>query len=165
MPVKKWSDAGQIIVKKLISHPLFVMADEIYCYVDCKGEVYTSDIFITAWKMGKKTAAPRIENGEMDFYYIERFDDLDLGTYGIPEPVTTKKANGNNVLVVMPGVAFDKHKNRIGFGKGFYDKYLEKHLDYRRIALAFSLQIVKDIPADTHDIKPEFVITEEEIYE
>ena len=165
MPLKKWSDAGQIIVEKLISHPLFVMADEIYCYVDCKGEVYTSDIFITAWKMGKKTAAPRIENGKMEFYYIERFGDLDLGTYGIPEPITTEKANGKNVLVIMPGIAFDANKNRIGFGKGFYDKYLEKHLDYRRIALAFSMQIVENIPADAHDIRPEVIITEEQIYE
>ena len=165
MLVKEWSDAGQIIVEKLISHPLFVMADEIYCYADCKGEVYTSDIFITAWKLGKKTAAPRIENGKMEFYYIERFDDLDLGTYGIPEPITNEKASGKNVLVIMPGVAFDANRNRIGFGKGFYDKYLEKHADYRRIALAFSLQMVENIPADTHDIRPEVIITEEQIYE
>ncbi len=165
MSIKKWSDNGQQVMETLLNHPLFLAADEIYCYADCKREVYTSDVFITAWKMGKKTAVPRIEGDEMEFFYIDCFADLDLGTFGIPEPVTTEMADGKNVLVIIPGIAFDKNRNRIGYGKGFYDKYLKKHPDYRSIAVAYSIQVLDTIPADIHDVKPEILITEEHIYE
>ena len=68
-------------------------------------------------------------------------------------------------LVIMPGVAFDKNCNRIGYGKGFYDKFLMKHPNARRMALAFELQRIPLIPTDAYDIRPHCLITEEMIYD
>ena len=70
-----------------------------------------------------------------------------------------------NSVVIMPGVAFDKTGNRIGYGKGYYDKYFSKYPDLCKIAIAFSLQIVSEIQADKFDVKADCVITESVIYE
>ena len=64
----------------------------------------------------------------------------------------------------MPGTAFDENRNRIGYGKGYYDKFLEKYPAYRTLALAFELQMVDAIPYDAFDVKPNQIITEEKIY-
>ena len=99
----------------------------------------------------------------MEFYYVQRFDELekdiqDLGT------CHEKKAKGDSVLVLLPGSAFDRNRNRIGYGKGFYDKYLIKHQQYRTLALAFEFQVVDSIPTDSYDIRPDGIITEETYY-
>ena len=66
--------------------------------------------------------------------------------------------------MIMPGVSFDEECHRIGYGGGFYDKYLEKHPDLHTIAVAFELQMYRELPFEEHDIKPEKVITEKHIY-
>ena len=100
----------------------------------------------------------------MEFYYVQRIDDLEKGYSGIWEPVTKKKAKGDSVLVLLPGSAFDRNRNRIGYGKGFYDKYLIKHQQYRTLALAFEFQVVDSIPTDSYDMRPDGIITEENYY-
>jgi len=66
--------------------------------------------------------------------------------------------------MIMPGVAFDKKKHRIGYGKGFYDKFLSEHEIEHKIALAFDFQILDSIPFDEYDIMPDMIITEKNIY-
>ncbi|PWJ52381.1 5-formyltetrahydrofolate cyclo-ligase [Faecalicatena contorta] len=161
-----WSNT---IFKKVISHPLYRHAGEIYCYVSFGEEVSTGGLISYSLKMGKKVAVPKIivNNGtkmKMEFYYIDSMEELQEGYYGIMEPPAKIKACGKDVLVIMPGVAFDIQCNRIGYGKGFYDSYLSVHPDYRRIALAYGMQCLKSIPAGGHDIRPEIIITEEENY-
>ena len=90
--------------------------------------------------------------------------ELSEGYYWISEPPAERQAAGSNVLVIMPGVAFDRRGGRIGYGKGFYDSYLGKHPEYRRIALAYEIQCLDLIPSEEHDIRPECIITEKEIY-
>lgn len=178
------------IVNRLIEHPLYQEADEIYCYVSFGDEVSTSRILETSWMLGKKLAVPRIlikqdqeskSAGDgtnckdtavssqspgryMEFFYIHSREELKEGYYGILEPVTTRKAQGRNVLVVMPGVAFDTSCHRIGYGGGFYDAYLKQHPKYRTIALAYSIQCLEQIPYEEYDIRPEIILTEKEIY-
>lgn len=161
---KKWDEHSHLIYEKVVSHPFFLDSDEIYCYIDFRNEVGTRKIIEEAWRLGKKVAAPRIEQSEMHFYYIQAFSELEIGHFGVLEPTNHKKAEGSNVLVIMPGAAFDLQKNRIGYGKGYYDKYLQLNPSYKTIALAFQLQIVPAIPYDQYDIKPEQIITEENIY-
>lgn len=152
------------IYENVIAHPLYEEAQEIYCYVSFQDEVSTDKLLEHSWKMGKRVAVPKIlvDNSAkyMDFFYIDSREELSPGYYGILEPESKKKAEGKNVLVIMPGVAFDEKLNRIGYGGGFYDTYLEKHPEYRRMAIAFSIQCVGKIPAEPYDIRPEVLITE-----
>ena len=73
-------------------------------------------------------------------------------------------ADGKDGLLIMPGVAFDEECRRIGYGGGFYDKYLEKHPGLYAIAIAFELQMYRELPCEEHDIRPEKIITEKQVY-
>lgn len=161
---KEWNEHSQEIYKKVVTHPFFLNADEIYCYIDFRREVGTRRIIEEAWRLGKRVAAPRIESSEMNFYYIDSYSELESGYFGVLEPTGKEKAEGKQVLVIMPGAAFDKERNRIGYGKGYYDRFLVKYHTYRTLALAFELQMVSDVPNEPFDVKPDQIITEEKIY-
>lgn len=160
-----WNEKSIQIYKYAIAHPLFLEAEEIYCYVDFRKEVQTRRILKKAWSLGKKVAVPKVIGKEMRFFYIADFHDLQSGYMGIDEPITTTEANAEKALLIMPGAVFSTELNRIGYGGGYYDKYIEKHASYTRMALAFSLQIVNIIPSEAHDKKPEIIITEDGNYE
>lgn len=162
---KEWEEKSHCIYKKVVTHPFFLQADAIYCYADYRREVGTCKIMEHAWNSGKKVAAPKVNGEEMEFYYIQSFTDLHDGFKGILEPTQTHLAQDENVLVIMPGAAFDMKCNRIGYGKGYYDKYLHAHSNYKTIAIAFELQMIKAIPAESYDVCPDIIITEEKTYE
>ena len=153
-----------MICNQVLTHPFFLNADTVYCYVDYRAEVATASIIKKAWECGKKVAVPRVEGDELRFYYIQSFSDLVEGYKGILEPREIHPADAQTALVLVPGVAFDRECKRIGYGKGFYDRFLSAHTHYRTMALAFELQIVDKIPADEHDICPQIVVTEENYY-
>lgn len=161
---KEWEEKSLVIYDKLISHPFFLESEEIYCYIDFRNEVGTKKIIETAWDMNKKVAVPKTEEKQMNFYYIHSWEELEEGRWGILEPKNGQLAEGKNVCVVLPGSVFDKNRNRIGYGRGYYDSYLEQHADYKKIAIAFELQILDEIPTEMHDVKPQCIITEETIY-
>lgn len=163
MPQEEWKEKSRRIFEKVTVHPFFLEAKEIYCYVDYKNEVETRSIIERAWELGKKVAVPKIIEDEMHFFYINSFSELKEGYFHIMEPPTDAKAEGSDVLVIMPGAVFDKNRNRIGYGKGFYDRYLEEHPSYQTLALAFELQFVENIPVDSHDKKPKVIIAEDKM--
>ena len=97
----------------------------------------------------------------MDFFIWTSKDPLSVNKYGIPEPISKKKVYPNILLV--PLVAFDKSNNRIGYGGGFYDRYINKIKKNKKIitiGLAFSFQKVNNIPINEYDIKLDFIVTE-----
>lgn len=161
---EEWTKKSHRIYEKAIVHPFFLNAEEIYCYIDFRNEVGTRKIVEAAWNLGKKVAVPKIMGNSMEFFYIQNWDELSSGNWGIMEPTTDNAACGDKVLVIIPGAVFDKGKNRIGYGKGYYDHYLEDHQNYQTMALAFELQMLENIPADAHDICPQIIVTEENIY-
>lgn len=163
MPQKEWQDKNAAIVRRVITHPLFLQAKEIYCYVDYQKEVSTKAIIEQAWLSGKRVAVPRINDCWMEFYYLTEFSQLEKGFCGILEPKNCQKANDRHPLMIMPGAVFDLQCHRIGYGGGFYDKYLETHTDCITMALAFAFQVEKAIPFETYDICPNMIITEEGI--
>lgn len=153
-----WSDT---IVKKVIATDMYKNCDTIYTYVAYKREVETKGLIEQAWKDGKKVAVPRVEGKVMNFYYITSFDELEKSDMGIPEPRPVNPADDEYALMVMPGVAFDKTMNRIGYGGGYYDRYLEEHTNLKRLAVAFEFQFVEGpLPTEPTDICPEMIITE-----
>ena len=109
--------------------------------------------FISLPKIKKKS--------HMDFFNWSTKDPLIINKYGIPEP-TSNKIKYPDILLV-PLVAYDKHRNRIGYGGGFYDRYIKKIGKKKKIitvGLAFSYQEVKKIPTNVHDIRLDFIVTE-----
>ena len=98
MTQEEWEFKSDLILKRLMEHPFFVEAREIYCYMDYRREVGTRRIIEKAWELNKKTAVPKVCGDDMEFYYVQRFDELEKGYSGIWEPVTKKKAKGDSVL-------------------------------------------------------------------
>lgn len=152
------------IAEKVFKTDLYQNAQTIYTYVAYNREVETRIIIEQAWADGKAVAVPRVEGDVMHFYLIQSFDELEPGCMGIPEPVTSVPAFDEQALMIMPGVAFDRKKNRIGYGGGFYDKYLEAHPSLGKLAVAFEFQFMDEVPTEPTDICPEMIVTESAIY-
>ncbi|MBS6195774.1 MAG: 5-formyltetrahydrofolate cyclo-ligase [Clostridiales bacterium] len=153
------------ICKALTGLEEFSGAEWIYLYIDCKNEVMTGEIMERALQMGKRVAAPKVIGKDMVFYEIFSREDLEPGYFGIPEPREgLKEAVGEEGLLLMPGVAFDREKHRVGYGGGFYDRYLEKHTGHFKAAVAFEFQMMDQVPTEPTDILPDLVITEKQIY-
>ena len=114
-------------------------------------------------KMGKKVAAPKVERDEIAFYEIGSIRECRPGAFGILEPASYKAPADEKGLILLPGLAFDMSGNRLGYGGGFYDKYLKSHPDYPCAALAFELQILDEVPHEEHDKTVDYIITPERI--
>lgn len=154
------------IAKKVITHPAFREADEIACYMTHGHEVDTQEIIKEAWRLHKKVSAPKVFGDDMEFYYFQSFSELAPAAYGILEPPGEHLAKtvGKHCLMIIPGAAFDPCGARIGYGKGYYDRYLERAPECIRMALGFSFQVVKQIRQEEHDIRMNYIITEEREY-
>ena len=130
-------------------------------YYPYNHEIDVMEIFKKFEKLNYEISLPKIKKrSEMDFYSWSTKDPLYINKYGIPEPITDKVTYPNILLV--PLVAFDKHFNRIGYGGGFYDRYIrkiKKNKDIITIGLAYSFQKVKKIQTNKYDIKLDFIVT------
>ena len=156
---------SRLICEKIMQMDAFLKADTLYTYMDCKGEVSTKLLMEAAWKMGKKVAAPRVHGENMTYYLIDSMDDVEPGYYDIPEPkAECPEAEDEQALLIVPGVGFDAMRHRCGYGKGFYDRYLSVHSAHTTIAVAFEFQVVDEVPAQPHDINPQYLITEERFF-
>jgi len=148
------------ILEKLLQMEKYKKATCIYCYIDFRNEVMTKPIIRRALSDGKKVAVPKIEGDGMEFYYIEGYEKLKPGTYGILEPEDCPLANDIDALMIMPGVAFDKENHRVGYGGGHYDRYLERPNRHFKIALAFQFQVFEHVPFEAYDIRPDLILTD-----
>lgn len=160
--IENWS---RKITEKVLSHPAFIQAEKIMVYADYNHEVITRYIIEEAWKLKKEVAVPKVSGKDMIFYKLTDFSQLEEGYYGIPEPTKGQIADWQDALMIMPGVAFDRDNHRVGYGGGFYDRFLEKHPGLVRLAIAFEFQILAQVPVEPTDILPQIIITEEKLYE
>ena len=161
-----WFKKSKIILNKLFSTVEFKKANVILFYASFDGEVETFEMMKKAQKLGKKIALPIIIKDQKKIIptQIQELDkDLHPGPFGIKAP---QNAEGCSVdvekldLVIVPGIAFDKHNNRLGRGAGYYDRFLGR-IPSRvpAFGLAFDFQIVDSLPhPDKHDIKVSRVI-------
>lgn len=160
---------GRKIIEKIISNNY----DIILSYADFKGEVKTNVINEFALKNDLKLYLPSVidkKNSIMEFYLVSTLEKLKEGHYGILEPsldnklFNYEKLKDHKILMIVPGVCFDSNLHRIGYGKGFYDKFLiNKPLIYKT-AVAMDIQVVDNITCDSHDIRMNEIITETKIY-
>jgi len=158
--------ASVMMTERLLGHQWFYLSDTILGFAGYGSEISTDELLEEAIKMGKRVFLPRVIGEDMVFYRILSLQDLKEGYKGIREPLgdtevyVYDEVYTNKTLMLMPGVAFDGMRNRIGYGKGFYDRYLfdKPALQLRTIAIGFKCQKVEAIPANDNDIKPYQVI-------
>lgn len=158
-------EASLRIMERLTKLTVYQSAEVFLAYVDAKREVETRLLMQKAWEDGKRVAAPRVDgDGIMHYYVVESLEDLEPGSFGIMEPKTScPLCETEEGLLLMPGVAFDVSCHRVGYGGGYYDRYLEKHPGLVHIALAFEFQVFEEVPFEDHDILPEMILTEERV--
>ena len=150
----------QEILKKLLANKTLQESENILIYLSIENEVSTWDLLDELWKLGKNVYVPRIENNEMNFYQISSLKELKLGKFKIMEPITSLKyENIKRDCIIVPGLLFDKEGNRLGYGGGYYDKYLANKNLYK-IGICFSNFLVNKIKTEEHDIKMDLIICE-----
>ncbi|MBO5093448.1 MAG: 5-formyltetrahydrofolate cyclo-ligase [Lachnospiraceae bacterium] len=158
------------ICERIQAHPLFLSAKHILCYVNYRSETETLGLIAEALRLGKWVYCPLVDGTEMDFYRISGIEELHAGFHGILEPPMLRRmryvpqpGSAEQTLMIMPGAAFDRSCHRIGYGGGYYDRYLQKAGNPPKIAAAFSIQVADAVPYEAHDICPDAVVTETEI--
>lgn len=159
---------SRAIVKRLIGLEEIRRASTLMVYLAFGSEVLTDDLILWGWGEGKRIVVPlcRPESREMTACRIDGFGELASGHYGIREPkadLIRPVPRGEIGAVVVPAVAFDRWGYRVGYGGGYYDRFLPEATQAARIGAAFARQIVAGIPADPHDVTVDRVVTETEI--
>ncbi|MBQ2099730.1 MAG: 5-formyltetrahydrofolate cyclo-ligase [Lachnospiraceae bacterium] len=164
--------AKVLITERIIGHQWFYLSNVILGFVSYGSEICTLEILEEALKKGKKVYVPKIERdgqsdeGTMEFYSIRNLEELKEGYKGILEPDGSSEKyvydadEAKETLILVPGVGFDPYRNRMGYGKGFYDRFLadKEELQIRSIGIGHVCQRVDEIPMDENDIKPYQVI-------
>ena len=160
--IRKNSDA---ICESFLNLPEYREAEVIFAYMDCKNEVETKKVIEKCWLDGKTIAVPKVFGEHMKYYIIHSYDDLEEGYFGIPEPKheSLEEIVCEDGLMILPGVAFDVNRHRVGYGGGFYDRYLAAHPNMKKIAFAFEFQMFDEVPFEEFDKQPEKIITEKRI--
>lgn len=133
----------------------------VYCYASVRGEAETGIIASWLRKQGIRTAFPRVNGAEMDFYYCDSIRDLQTGTFGILEP--TKHcglALEREALVLVPGVAFSMDLHRIGYGAGYYDRFFEKEPFHKKVGICYNFQVFPEFTVESTDVAMDLLITE-----
>jgi len=155
---------GNAIKEKLFALEEYKKAKTVMFFVSFGKEVYTHNIVYEALKDGnKKVVVPKVIDFEIVPCHIENCFNMQRSSYGIQEPIDTKKVDKPEIdIVLVPGIGFDKKGNRIGFGKGYYDNFL-KNTSALKIGLCMDFEIIEDIPSDEWDIPVDIIISEKQI--
>lgn len=160
--VKEKSSA---IVKRLLRLEEYAMAKNVMFYMGVNKEVKTEEAAKAALEAGKNVAVPvtDLENGRIMPVKLKSLGDLRPGAYGILEPAERNEVDAKSIdIVLVPGVAFDSDGNRIGYGLGFYDRFL-RNISAKKIALAYEMQIVDRVFATGNDVAMDAIVTEKRV--
>lgn len=159
-----------LMTERILGHQWFYKSDIILCFASYGSEIDTYELISEAISKGKCVFLPKVTNAsekpEMSFFRLTTLSELSIGYKGIPEPPEIAEkymfnaTEAEHSLMLMPGVAFDVFRNRLGYGKGFYDRFLtgKDALQLRTIAVGFQCQMVERIPERDGDIRPYQVI-------
>ena len=143
----------------LLASEAYRQADTIYGYLPYNQEVRTVPMLEQALRDGKRVAVPKVYGEQMRFVYMTDLTQVAPGFGGIPEPVADEPvAEDKTALVLMPGLAFDEEGHRIGYGGGFYDRFLADEPNHPTIALCYDFQMVEDLPVEEFDIPVDYVL-------
>lgn len=165
---QQYAKQSAIIQQKLVELPLFQEANTIGVTISRFPEVDTLQLIETCWSLGKEVVVPRchIKDRRMDFYRIENFDTLETVYIDLREPKEDPEQwiHPDQIdLLIVPGVVYGKSGYRIGFGGGYYDRFLVGFKG-QTLSLAFDQQLIEKVPFDAHDIPVPLIITDKKIW-
>lgn len=157
------------IAEMVLNSDLYQNATNICVYQAFRNEVSCDKITEQALSDGKQVFVPvtDADSKTMEFYQITSDTRWVDGTYGIKEPVigSDSKTLMDKALILMPGLVFDQEKHRLGYGGGYYDKYLSIHKEHVTAALCYDFQVVEEaLPYEEHDILPDYIVTERKMF-
>ena len=151
--------ASALLAEQFYQTPQYKNAKTIYGYLPYNQEVRTVPMLRQALLDGKKVAVPKVYGDEMRFIYMEDLEKTATGYAGIPEPISDEPvAHDPTALVLMPGLAFDRTGNRMGYGGGFYDKFLADEPDHPTVALCYEFQLLPSVPREEYDVPVDVVL-------
>lgn len=134
-------------------------AKSVYGYMPYNQEVRTTSMMEQVLKDGKTLALPKVYGDRMEFIVVTDLSQVAEGYCGIPEPIHDGPiAADETALVLMPGMAFDKEGHRMGYGGGFYDKFLAKEPNHPTLALCYEFQLLPHLETEAHDIPVDCVL-------
>ena len=142
-----------------VQTPQYQNAKTIYGYLPYNQEVRTVPMLEQALRDGKKVAVPKCYGDEMRFIYMDDLSQVAPGYANIPEPIADEPvADDKTALVLMPGMAFTQNGDRMGYGGGFYDKFLASEPEHPTVALCYDFQMVESLPTEEYDIPVDCVL-------
>ena len=154
---------SECITKSFLESKYFQEAEIIMSYMSMRNEVDTQEINRAILEAGKKLILPRTV-GKERIEAVKYSGKLKKGSMGIEEPVGDEYTEKID-LIIVPGIAFDSEGNRIGFGKGYYDRFLEKYSGTTKISLAYDFQLVEKIQVEKHDKKVDIILLKNNLIE
>lgn len=147
------------LAQLFLSSQQYINAKTIYGYLPYNQEVRTFPILERALHDGKTVAVPKVYGEQMHFICLQDLTKVAAGFAGIPEPVEDGPiANDPHALVLMPGLAFDRQGHRMGYGGGYYDKFLANEPEHPTVALCYDFQVLEHLETDDHDIPVDCVL-------
>lgn len=150
---------SQKLAALFLASEAYQNAKTIYGYLPYNQEVRTVPMLEQALRDGKRVAVPKCYGDEMKFLFMEDLSKVEKGYAGIPEPIAdTPVADDETALVLMPGLAFDPQGHRIGYGGGFYDKFLAAEPNHPTLALCYEFQLLPQLETEEHDIPVDYVL-------
>lgn len=150
---------SEILAEKFARSNAYRAAKTIYGYLPYNQEVRTVPMLRRALEEGKRVAVPKVYGDDMKFIYLDDLSQVAKGYAGIPEPVADGPvAQDETALVLMPGLAFDRAGHRIGYGGGFYDKFLAREPHHPTVALCYDFQVMDRVETEEFDIPVDLVI-------
>lgn len=159
MTTQEIEKRSQLLLQQFVQTEAYQKATAIYGYLPYNQEVRTVPILQRAIADGKKVAVPKVYGEEMRFLYLEDLTQVAAGYAGIPEPIAdAPAAEDKTALVLMPGLAFDMEGHRIGYGGGFYDKFLSNEPEHPTVALCYDFQVFPKLDTEEFDIPVDLVL-------
>lgn len=159
MTPEQISRASAHLARLFLRLPQYRNAKSIYGYLPFNQEVDTTDILMQALRDGKKVALPKTFGSEMRFIWVDDLTAVQKAGLGCPEPIAEAPvADDPDALVLLPGLAFDLQGGRMGYGGGFYDKYLARE-SHPTVALCYGFQLLPRIPVEEHDLRVDCLIS------
>ena len=149
------------IHENLKKNSSFINAENIACYFPIGSEVNTHNIMLDVLEQSKILLLPKIIDDNIEFHIVSNLEKLEKGRFEIMEPKDSCERTKKIDCVLIPTVGVSKSGVRLGYGHGYYDRFLSS-TDAMKISLTYSKQIVKSIPSDSHDIKIDWIVTENE---
>jgi 5-formyltetrahydrofolate cyclo-ligase len=152
---------NEVIQQRLFSLEAIQTAKSVFCFISYGTEVHTHAIIDELLAQGKLISVPRIiESGQMIALKFNNWDELEPGQLGILTPPENEAAQHKYDVVITPGLGFTEKGKRLGFGRGYYDKWFQDNDFGLKVALAYECQIIDDLPTDENDKNVDIIISE-----